>query len=249
MASIRGSTGTGTETESSSKPKEKVTLVYSQQLEYDAGGIIWQAVSLKDIIISLEDIMQNALARVRNPALRQGLIFGTILGFILLVISFFSSGLTITLILCLLAAFIAGMRASQETGRITTGTLAGLWTGLIGIFIPSIISIVLLLINIDAVRKSAQDAANKLSNHPIIYTNSLLLGGLLINFVILLALGVLLGVLGGAIGGSFGRRRAPLPPAEEYHEAMFEPPSESQTEEPLSENSSEKPSSSTQPAE
>jgi len=154
----------------------------------------------------------------------------------------------VTLALIFLAAFIAGMRASQETGRITTGTLAGLWTGLIGILIPSIISIVLLLINIDAVRKSAQDAADKQHLH-ITYTNSLLLTGLLINFLILLALGVLLGVIGGAVGGNFGRRRAQLPPVEEYHEAMFEPPSEPQTEEPPSETPSEESSSSTQQAE
>jgi hypothetical protein len=177
--------------------------------------------------------MQNVLARVRNPSLRQGLIFGIILGVILLALSFISSGLTITFILCLIAAFIAGMRASQETGRIITGTLAGLWTGLIGIFIPSIISIVLLLINIDAVRKSAQINANKQNLH-ITYTNSLLLEGLLINFIILLALGVLLGVIGGVLGGNFGRRRAHLPPVEGYVEAKLEPTSETQTEEPSS---------------
>jgi len=212
--------------------------------------------AINGINIALEDSMQNVLARVRNPALRQGLIFGIILGVILLALSFISSGLTITLILCLIAAFIAGMRASQETGRLTTGTLAGLWTGLIGIFIPSIISIVLLLINIDAVRKSAQINADKQHLH-IIYTNSVLLEGLLINFIILLALGVLLGVIGGVLGGNFGRRRTPLPPVEEYHEAELEPISETQTEEstsesqiekPLSETSSDEPSSLTQQA-
>jgi hypothetical protein len=192
--------------------------------------------------------MQNVLSRVRNPALRQGLIFGIILGIALLAISFISSGLTFTLILCLLAAFIAGMRASQETGRITTGTLAGLWTGLIGIFIPSIISMVLLLINIDAIRKSAQESSDKQHLH-ITYTNSLLFEGLLINFIILLALGVLLGVIGGLVGGNFGRRRAQIPPVEEYHEAMFEPPPASEAEELPSETPSEEPSSSTQQAE
>src|SRR5204863_1312797 len=79
--------------------------------------------------------------------------------------------------------------------------------------------------------KSAQDAANKQHLH-LTYTNSLLLEGLLINFVILLALGVLLGVIGGAVGGNFGRRRAQLPPVEEYHEAMLEPPNAPEAEEP-----------------
>ena len=58
--------------------------------------------------------MQNALARVRNPALRQGLVFGIILGIILLALSFIGfNNFSITLILCLLAAFLAGLRASQ----------------------------------------------------------------------------------------------------------------------------------------
>jgi len=174
--------------------------------------------------------MQNALARVRNPALRQGLIFGIILGVIFLAISLIGfNNLTFTLILCLLAAFIAGMRASRETGRITTGTLAGLWTGLIGTFIPSIILTILFLINIDAYRNSAQTNANQQHLH-ITYTNSLLLEGLLINFLLLLSVGVLFGVCGGAVGGIFGRR-AQLAPVEEYKETMFETPSTSEAEE------------------
>ena len=185
--------------------------------------------------------MQNALARVRNPVSRQGLIFGIILGVILLAVSFISSAFTITLILCLLAAFLAGLRASQETGRMTTGTLAGLLTGLLGVFIPSLISMILLIINIDAVRKSAQSTADKQHLH-ITYTNSLLFEGLLINFVILLAVGILLGVLGGLVGGQFGRRRTRVSTAEEYQEAMFEPPATSEVEElppvPESEESS-----------
>ena len=211
--------------------------------------------------------MQNALARVRNPALRQGLNFGIILGIILLAVSFIGiNNLTFTVILCLLAAFIAGMRASQETGRIATATLAGLWTGLIGTFIPSIILMLLFLINIDTYRKNAQTAANQQHLH-ITYTNSLLLEGLLINYVLLLLVGVLFGACGGALGGIFGRRRAQIPPVEESQEAMFEsptssetdePPSnseafaspaESETEEPLSETPSKKPSSPTQQAE
>ena len=202
--------------------------------------------------------MQNALARVRNPALRQGLIFGIILGVIFLAISLIGfNNLTFTLILCLLAAFIAGMRASRETGRITTGTLAGLWTGLIGTFIPSIILTILFLINIDSYRNSVQTNANQQHLH-ITYTNSLLLEGLFVNFLLLLLVGVLFGVCGGVVGGLFGSRRAHIPPVEEYKEAMFEPsstseaeepPTSSETEEPLSETPSEKPTSSMQQAE
>jgi len=168
--------------------------------------------------------MQNLLARVKNPALRQGLFFGVILGIILIALSFFTSGLLIPLILCLLAAFMAGMRASQETGKLSTGALAGLWTGLFGLFIPTVISMILLFVNLDAVRKNAQTIADQQHLH-ITYTNSLILTNLLINFLIIIALGILFGIAGGAVGGNIGRRRAQLPPPEEYQETKVESPS------------------------
>ena len=55
--------------------------------------------------------MQNALARVRNPALRQGLIFGIILGVILLALSFIFTNFLITLVLILIS-FLFGRYAS-----------------------------------------------------------------------------------------------------------------------------------------
>ena len=192
--------------------------------------------------------MQNVLARVRNPALRQGLIFGVVLGVILVGLNFIITGLIFIVGLTILAALIAGMRASRETGRLTTGTLAGLWTGLIGTLILSIFALGFLLFSIDAVRKNAQITANQ-QHLNIIYTNSQIITNYLIVYLILIALGVMFGVIGGALGGSFGRRRAQLPPAEEYQKAMFEPSSESQTEESTSVTPSEEPSSSTQPAE
>jgi hypothetical protein len=221
-----------------------------------------QAIFINGIIISLEGIMQNVLARVRNPALRQGLIFGIILGVILVGLNFIISGLIIIVALTILAALIAGMRASQETGRITTGTLAGLWTGLFGTLILSIISMGFLLLNIDAVRKNEQITANQQHLH-IIYTNSQIITSYLVIYLILIAAGVLFGLAGGAVGGNFGRRRAQLPPVEEYQEAMFEPsastpqdelpltapsegqPSATQAVESTSETSSEEPSATT----
>jgi hypothetical protein len=193
--------------------------------------------------------MQNLLARVGNPALRQGLIFGIILGIALLALSIVVGGsLIIIVALCLLAAILAGRRASQETGRITTGTLAGLWTGLFGILIPDIISFVFLLINIDAAVKSDQQSAN--SQHlQITYTPSLVITDALISLAILIALGALFGAAGGFIGGSLGRRRAQLPPAEEYQEAMVESTLEAPVEDSATATSSEESASPTPPAE
>jgi hypothetical protein len=179
----------------------------------------------------LEDIVQNILTRVRNPALRQGLIFGIILGVVLLALSLIFNNVIVTLALILLGAFLAGRRASQETERLATGTLAGLWTGLIGILLPSIISLVLILINIDAYRNSLQTAANKQHLH-ITYTNSQVLLGLAINFLIIIVFGILPGIIGGTLGGNFGRRRAQLLASQEYQETIVESSLETPSEEP-----------------
>jgi hypothetical protein len=201
------------------------------------------------MVISLEDIMQNLFSRVRNPALRQGLIIGIFLGVILLGLSFVISDLTITLILCLVAAFIAGMRASRETGRISTGTLAGMWTGLFGLLVPALISFGLLLFNLDAIRKSAQANADKQHLH-ITYTNSVIINNLLINFVIIIALGVLFGVVGGVGGGFLGRRRAPQLPAVVADDVTYvEASTATPQDESLSTTSPEERTSSTPPAE
>ena len=193
--------------------------------------------------------MQNLFARIRNPALRQGLIFGIILGVILLALSFIINDLIITMVVCLLAAFIAGMRASQETGRMTTGVLAGSWTGFFGLLIPSIISLILLLLNLDAVRNNAQVNADKQHLH-VTYTNSLIINNLLINFAIIIVLGVLFGVIGGAVGGSVGRRRAlRLTPAEADEETIVESTASSPRAEIPSAIPPEEQTSSTPPAE
>lgn len=191
--------------------------------------------------------MQNVLARVRNPALRQGLTLGIILGIILIALNFIVSGLIIIAALVIGAALIAGMRASQGTGRIITGAIAGLWAGFFGTLILSIFSVGFILLNIDAVRKNSQAAADQQHLH-VIYTNSQIITSYLVIYLIIMVLGVLLGVSGGAVGGSLGRRRAQLPPPEEYQEAMVEPPLETSLEEPSAETPAEEPTS-TIPAE
>jgi hypothetical protein len=174
--------------------------------------------------------MQKALARVRNPALRQGIFIGIILGVVLVGLSFIIGGLIIIVVLTLIAAYFAGLRASRETGRMTTGTFAGLWTGIIGVFILSIFSFGFLLFNLDAVLKNAQITANQQHEH-IIYTNSTIIINYLSFYLFLIVLGILFGVIGGLVGGLFGTRRPSNPPVEEYKEAMYETPSTLESEE------------------
>ncbi len=98
--------------------------------------------------------MQSNTTRTGNPAFRQGLLFGILLGIFSIVFNvilslarlstlfigtlmlvYTGSGLLISLvgfIVAILAYLVAGMRATQQTGRVGTGALAGLWTGLIG---------------------------------------------------------------------------------------------------------------------
>jgi len=167
--------------------------------------------------------MQNLLSRVGNPALRQGIIFGVILGIVLIALNFFIGGIILIAGLTLVAGLLAGMRASRETGRTVTGALGGLWTGLFGLIIFVVIYFIFILITIDAQVKSGQQYAN--SQHlNITYTPSLIITSALLSSGILIVLGVLLGLAGGVIGGMMGRSRAQLPPPREYEEAMFEPP-------------------------
>ncbi|HEX9132675.1 MAG TPA: hypothetical protein VF844_10305 [Ktedonobacteraceae bacterium] len=187
-----------------------------------------QAIFINGIIISLEGMMQNVLARVRNPALRQGLIFGIILGIILLAFSFIGSALAslstyIVLALYLVLAFLAGQRASQETGKLTTGVLAGMLTCVIGALLDSLIYATIAFVNFDAYLQSYKDIAKKQGQNPDLITPSFLRVEILISILIPVILAVLLGLVGGALGANFGRRRAKLPPIEEYQEAMFEP--------------------------
>lgn len=181
--------------------------------------------------------MQNLLARVGNPALRQGIFFGVILGIILVAFSFIgnvlgSLGSYIIFALYLVFAFLAGRRASQETGRLGTGVLAGVLTGAIGALLDSLFYGIYAFFTFNALLQSYKDAAKKQGQDPNLITSTFLINTIVISILITVVLAVLLGVAGGAIGGNFGRRRARLPPAEEYREAMFEPPSPTPTVEP-----------------
>jgi hypothetical protein len=96
--------------------------------------------------------MQTNSTRSGNPAFRQGLLFGILLGIFTIVYNvilslaglstlfigaimlvYTGSGLLISIvgfIVAIMAYLVAGMRATQQTCRVGTGALAGLWTAL-----------------------------------------------------------------------------------------------------------------------
>jgi hypothetical protein len=168
--------------------------------------------------------MQNIFSGIKNPALRQGLIFGLIFGLVPVALGFFISfGLLIVLGFYFVVALFAAQRASRQTGNLKTGVLAGLWTGLFGSLVASIIPLIFDFLNLDAVRQSLQALADQQKLH-VHYDIGVTVSSLLINFAIIIAIAILISLAGGAVGGLMGRNRA-APPKDPYEEAMFEPPS------------------------
>src|SRR5689334_14997660 len=129
--------------------------------------------------------MQTAPARGRlaNPALRQGLIFGVILGILQVIYSFVANfvnlGSISTVIvfgLYLVLPLVAALRSTPQTGRLTTGLLTGLLAGFLGSFINALVAFVSALINIDAVVQSTIAAAKSQNvKDTSVYTPNLIL--------------------------------------------------------------------------
>jgi hypothetical protein len=183
---------------------------------------------IASIIGSLEEVMQYLTSRVSNPALRQGLFFGIILAIILIGFNFISNalgplGILIEFALYLVFAFLAGQRASQSTGRLTTGVIAGLLTSVVSTLINTIVSAILVASSFNTILQSYKASARSQGQNPNLITPSFLINYLVINILISIVLAILLGLAGGAFGGNIGRRRAQLPPTDGNQEATFEP--------------------------
>src|SRR5258708_39878761 len=134
-------------------------------------------------------MQQPTTTSTGSPSLRQGLLFGLILGLVLAVIDVITSfvnlggaGIAVSIVTFLLALavyFFAGLRASQQTGKLTTGLLAGLWAGLISSLISFLATLLITIVNIDAIRARAQ-AAIPQQHVQIQSTNSLIIGSALV---------------------------------------------------------------------
>lgn len=168
--------------------------------------------------------MATIFARVRRPSLRQGLIFGLILGAIQIIYGFATSFITspdaqsflstIGLALFLLFGFLAGQRAAQETGKLGSGMLAGIWTGVIGSLMIGLVSLIGTLVTMSSIIANYQQV---IRSSPQLYpgvkpadiTASYVLTTFLIDLVVFFLLfQTLLTLVGGALGGFLGRRRA-----------------------------------------
>lgn len=164
--------------------------------------------------------------RRSHPTLLIGLASGAGLGFVEITTyrGFGSTGLIIDVVLLLAIAGLMGYRASSKTGKVGSAVLVGFLIGLISSVVFSVIAVGYVLANIDALRQYLQENANNL-NQGITYTNSLVIGSLVLILVIVAVVSCLLGLGAGALGGAIGKRRIPaqaVPPQPQG--AMYVPP-------------------------
>jgi hypothetical protein len=164
----------------------------------------------------------------RNPAVREGLMFGGGLG-ILFVLNFLLSTLTgfgllsIVLYLVALATYlVVGMRAGQATGRVQSGLVAGLVTGLFSSLINAVVVVALSFVFVDTLVKNAQAAANALgAGSTVHYTSGLIITGQIVGVLLGTIFGTGIGLGLGALGGNIGKGRAPLP-QQAYQESLYQ---------------------------
>lgn len=168
----------------------------------------------------------------RVSAFRIGLLFGIILAVILIALGFLGQigalGFIVSIVsivISLVAYFFAGYRASMQSGKINTGLLAGMWTGLISELLSGIVSVVLLLPRLHEFTNQINQsiaASGGQSNVRFDDTGSLAIyiAGVVISIILVgaIALGI------GAIGGAVGKGRAPLP-QQAYQESLYQSPS------------------------
>ena len=173
-----------------------------------------------------------------SPAFRYGLGFGILLGIIQVLLSLFTnysnvgnSASTISttgIVVAVIIYLLAGLLAASRTGRVGTGSFAGLWTGVIGSIIGFLGALAISYVNIDRLRQNAQVAAQAAASQlhqavPPVTNQTLLLAALaagVLGMLLLLVLGLILGAIGGIIGRVFFR---PVPPPTQVP-AREEPP-------------------------
>lgn len=174
--------------------------------------------------------MKTLLARIHSPSLRQGLLFGLILGGVQIIFGFISSFITqpdilsifssVALVLFIVFGFTAGRRATRETGRLGTGAAAGIWTGLIGALLDALVPLIYALIYLPTIVSTAREYIKTHPDqfrgyNPASYGGTDVMRGILENLLVYTVLYILISLIGGTLGGALARRGMPAPPDED----------------------------------
>ena len=104
--------------------------------------------------------------------------------------------------MALVGYVLAGMRSSQQTGKVSRA--AGcLLAGLVGSIISFAATLIITLVTIDIIRVAAQKLADQ--NHVNFhYTNAILISGVAVYGVVIILLAGVVGLAVGGIGGAIG---------------------------------------------
>ncbi len=168
----------------------------------------------------------TAIERRRgSPALEQGLLFGIILGLLQILLTIVTAIIhqgsialmidTLGGVIALILYLLAGKRAAQQTGRVGTGTFAGIWTGIIGSLIGVVGSLFLTSTGVGSLQREIgtvlQQGVNRLNQSNAITAEQVLspltsitgFSGLLLSILI----GLILGMFGGLWGRGIFKRR------------------------------------------
>lgn len=144
-----------------------------------------------------------------------GGIVGAVLALIQLIISLLSLGLFKTildLLVWLIGFFLLGLVAARHTGRVRTGTQAGLVAGLVTGLIGAIFSIIQLVNDgiqlTPAVNQALQRAQQQGRTISASQLQTIVLIGIIIGLILTLIVELGLGAGVGALGGLVGRRQA-----------------------------------------
>jgi hypothetical protein len=152
-----------------------------------------------------------------KTALLFGALFGVCSGLVqtLCIIFLPGFGFLLSLLLCAAALLLAGLFASKRTGKVGTGTLAGLWCGLIcSVIVVGVLGSIIFVMTRDPAFMSAVMSKLQTSNLPSSVTPQQIvlymgLGMAMFGFF-WVAVGVGLGAGIGAIGGVIGKSISPV---------------------------------------
>lgn len=176
----------------------------------------------------------NTPPKAVKVALQQGLIFGlaqaVIASGILLINTFVNTtpdtlGISLLLtvvsfLLGLAAYFGAGILAARQTGKVSTGTFAGMWTGAIYGIIGFVVGMVLFFqVNLPRLLDTLNNSPSASVNPDAFKTGAIIggVGGAIFGILFAIGLGAGLGALGGLIGKNISKvQPVPAIPAYPY---------------------------------
>lgn len=168
-------------------------------------------------------------ATTGRPAIREAAIFGLSLGALSLIVKLLAgflklAGVTtifgvVVFILFLVVGVMAGFRAAAKTGKVGSGLLAGLLTGLFFAILSGIGSVLYDVLNLNTLISQANKTLTQ-AGSTLQYTTGSFLAVAIGSAVLSLVLYLLVGLGVGAIGGAIGRGRAPKSVAP-YQESMY----------------------------